>query len=663
VVLARLGELSSAAMALARAAAVLGDGAPLHQAARLAGLDPEAAAAAADGLVAVEVFAASDTLAFRHPLHRAAVLEDIGGFTRSQMYRRAAALVASDGMFERAGALLLRASPGGDRGAVATLRRAAAIARGRGDAPTTIRLLERALAEPAAPEERPALLVDLARAEVATGDPASVEHLDEALREIGRADERAEVLRSLARLHHARYEFPRAARLAEQALAETPADGTARERFAATWLLAASLDPEREQDAREVYGQLLDATAAGAPPRDPELQAALSLFLVTAVAGDAELAAELAERAVAGDAVTNADGLGLAGDFALHTLLCCGKLQTLVRCAELRFEQVEHHASVMGAAAAACWRAHARLELGDLEGAMADAEVALVPSRYGWPVHSTYGAGALALARLEAGDAAGAAEAIRRIVEVPIPDPPRLYFTGVVELAVGRAAQARALFERAGEECLAHWGVDTPALLPWRSAAALAALREGDEAGAVRLADAALALARDTRLAHPLGRALRVRGLVAGGAEGIDMLRAACDVLADSDCRLEHLRGRVDLGAALRRGGARREARDVLAGARADAEALGCRALAHRAAQESSASGARPRRVPITGVHSLTPSERRIVELAAAGLTNREIAAELFLTAKTVEWHLGHVFAKLDIRRRRELAAALDSGG
>ena len=101
----------------------------------------------------------------------------------------------------------------------------------------------------------------------------------------------------------------------------------------------------------------------------------------------------------------------------------------------------------------------------------------------------------------------------------------------------------------------------------------------------------------------------------------------------------------------------------MLAGARADAEALGCRALAHRAAQESSASGARPRRVPIRGVQSLTPSERRIAELAAAGLTNRDFAAELFLTAKTVEWHLGHVFTKLDIHRRRELASALDSAG
>jgi DNA-binding CsgD family transcriptional regulator len=63
--------------------------------------------------------------------------------------------------------------------------------------------------------------------------------------------------------------------------------------------------------------------------------------------------------------------------------------------------------------------------------------------------------------------------------------------------------------------------------------------------------------------------------------------------------------------------------------------------------------------VAVSGVESLTPSERRIAELAATGSTNREIAAELFLTSKTVEWHLGHVFSKLGIGRRRELAAAL----
>lgn len=657
-VLARLGQLSIEAVSLASAAAVLGDGAPLHQASRLAGLDRATAAAAADRLVSAEVFVEADTLAFRHPLHRAAVLEDIGGFTRSELHRRAAAIVAADGQFELAGALLLRASPGSDRTAVGYLRKAAGIALRSGDARTAIRLLERALAEPAPVEERSPLLIDLARAEVAVGDPGSVEHLDAALGEIGRAEERVRILRSLARLHHARYDFPRAAQLAEQALAELAVDETARDRFLATWLLAASLDPERYEAAQRLCRELADAARAGAPPADPELQAALSLYLVS-TRGDADMAADLAERAVAGDAATNDDGLGLAGDFALHVLLSCGRLGALVRCAEIRFQAVEHHSSIMGAASAACWRAHARLELGDLEGTLADAEIALVPSRYGWPVHSTYGGGALALARLELGDLTGAREAIQQIIEVAIPDPPRLYFTGIVELADGRATQARRLFERAGKEMLANWGSDTPAVMPWRSAAALAAWREGDTAMAQELADAELALARDAGVTSAIGRALRVRGLVLGGTAGIDTLREACELLASTERTLEHLRAQVDLGSALRRGGARREARELLGAARAHAEALGCTAIAHRAAGELSASGARPRRVPISGIESLTPSELRIAQLAATGATNREIAAELFLTTKTVEWHLGHVFSKLDVRGRRDLAAVL----
>ena len=242
VVLARLGQLSSAAMALARAAAVLGDGAPLHQAALLAELDPGAAAAAADGLVAVEVFAAGNTLAFRHPLHRAAVLDDIGGFTRSDLYRRAARLVASDGMFERAGALLLRTAPGGDRGAVATLRRAAAIARGSGDAPTTIRLLERALAERPARMSGPRCWSNWrGRRSRPAIRPRSSTSTRRCARSIAPTSGRRS---AVARAPASRaVRVSPAARLAEQALAEAPAGGTARERFEATWLLAAASTP------------------------------------------------------------------------------------------------------------------------------------------------------------------------------------------------------------------------------------------------------------------------------------------------------------------------------------------------------------------------------------------------------------------------------------
>jgi DNA-binding CsgD family transcriptional regulator len=73
------------------------------------------------------------------------------------------------------------------------------------------------------------------------------------------------------------------------------------------------------------------------------------------------------------------------------------------------------------------------------------------------------------------------------------------------------------------------------------------------------------------------------------------------------------------------------------------------------------ATGAKPRRVQLTGLEALTASERRIAELAAQGLTNREIAQTLFITSRTVEGHLTHVFNKLDVKTRTGLPAALVS--
>jgi len=81
-------------------------------------------------------------------------------------------------------------------------------------------------------------------------------------------------------------------------------------------------------------------------------------------------------------------------------------------------------------------------------------------------------------------------------------------------------------------------------------------------------------------------------------------------------------------------------------------------ALEERAREELSLAGARPRRPQISGLEALTASERRVAELAAGGATNREVAQSLFVTVKTVEVHLSHVYRKLDIGSRRQLSAA-----
>ena len=101
------------------------------------------------------------------------------------------------------------------------------------------------------------------------------------------------------------------------------------------------------------------------------------------------------------------------------------------------------------------------------------------------------------------------------------------------------------------------------------------------------------------------------------------------------------------------------ESREPLREALALADALGTESLAREAHAELAATGARPRRRQLSGADALTPTERRVAELAAAGHGNRDIAQALFVSRKTIEMHLGHTYRKLDIDSRADLAAAL----
>ena len=112
----------------------------------------------------------------------------------------------------------------------------------------------------------------------------------------------------------------------------------------------------------------------------------------------------------------------------------------------------------------------------------------------------------------------------------------------------------------------------------------------------------------------------------------------------------------------LRRRNRRTEARELLREALDAAHRVGAARLAEQAETELRATGARPRRVVLTGVESLTSSERRIADLASRGLTNREIAQTLFITTRTVEGHLTSIFRKLQLDSRNDLQALLADG-
>jgi DNA-binding CsgD family transcriptional regulator len=81
--------------------------------------------------------------------------------------------------------------------------------------------------------------------------------------------------------------------------------------------------------------------------------------------------------------------------------------------------------------------------------------------------------------------------------------------------------------------------------------------------------------------------------------------------------------------------------------------------LARRAHEELVAAGGRPRRTRMSGAEALTPSERRVADLVASGMSNREAAEALFVTKKAIEFHLGNVYRKLGVSGRDALAPAL----
>ena len=187
----------------------------------------------------------------------------------------------------------------------------------------------------------------------------------------------------------------------------------------------------------------------------------------------------------------------------------------------------------------------------------------------------------------------------------------------------------------------------------------MALLQDGRRAEARELAEEGVEIARAWGARWPLGAALRISGRVTGGAAGLEQLREAETLLRDSPARLEYARLLMTLGATLRRHGTLTDARDVLSRAADLAQRIGARAILGRATSELRAAGARPRRIALTGVASLTPAELRVANEALAGHTNREIAQALFVTPKAVEFHLANTYRKLGIEGRSGLAAAM----
>ena len=182
-------------------------------------------------------------------------------------------------------------------------------------------------------------------------------------------------------------------------------------------------------------------------------------------------------------------------------------------------------------------------------------------------------------------------------------------------------------------------------------------------AGEAELArDALERLAETTqpcRTEFALGIEARCRALLSDGAAADELYREAIERLRRTRLRPELARAHLLYGEWLRRENRRVDAREQLRTAHEMLAAIGMEAFAERARQELQATGEKVRKRTVDTRDDLTAQERQIARLARDGLSNPEIGARLFLSPRTVEWHLRNVFTKLGIRSRRELANAL----
>jgi DNA-binding CsgD family transcriptional regulator len=372
---------------------------------------------------------------------------------------------------------------------------------------------------------------------------------------------------------------------------------------------------------------------------------------------------ELAERAWDGGLLLErGDPGGLGWTMVVAALTMCGELERSLEISEAVLAGARRRSSPAALAHASFARGLPQLWQGNVAAAIADLEIARDRGRYGWRRFGRAAAADHALCLIEAGELDRAADVLD--ADGPLTEPPdiedarRLYACAELRRAQGRAREALALALASGKVVERH--VQVFALCPWRITAAEAALALGERSRALALAREAFELAERSDVPHARIAAGRLLGRCEPDPAGLEHLQAAVALGETVPPRLATIRALVDLGAAMRRANQRTAARIPLQRAADVAQRGGALAPYERARTELAATGARPRRdAVLSGPGSLTPSERRIAELAAGGQTNRQIAQLLFVTPKTVEYHLRNAYRKLEIETRQELRRVL----
>ena len=541
--------------------------AELAQAADLAGLDADAAAQAADLLVAAGILGPRRPLAFAHPIVRAGILEEVPPAERMRAHRRAAELLAvREDRGERVAEHLLATEPTGDAWTVARLTEAAREASRRGAPESAASYLRRVLAEPPAAGARP-------RSCSTSAWPRRPRASPRARPTCARRCRRRPTTTCAS--------APRSC---------SPISWAAREQIAPA-IEVIDLAAARLADNRGRARVLLESMATGAGMLDaataPRLASrmramrraadhahvpreVLAVAALVAVHANepATTCIALAQRALAGGPRVVPEPTDLPW-FAQATVALIWADALAEAQAPLDAGVAESRATgdpaLFGMSLAQ--RAWLLLRLGDLQGAEGDARSVLEARRAGAPAALPQARGGDPRQRVDrAGRARARAE--RASTRFGVDEGARTHTSAVLRLArgrlhlrPGRPSEALADTLSAGQIVVAT-GSTCPGYLAWRSGAALAHAALGEREEGLRLALEEVELARAFGAQRTLGVALRAAGVVAGGAEGEALLREGVQCLERAGIALERARALAELGVlCARQGAAPRRAR------------------------------------------------------------------------------------------------------
>ena len=660
----RLARLNPSARKFAKAASVLGDDAAFGDVVRLADLQPDQGLAAVEQLIAADVLASVDPIVFAHGLVRTAIYRVLTPEERSAFHARSARLFAAGRTQpEVVAEHLLRSGPTHDPWALAVLHEAGRAVARKGAPAAAVRYLQRAV-EGADPTAVPArVLIDLGLAEAAAGEPTSLDRFEHALDLVSEPRERADALYSLGQTL---YRFGRysEAGVAFRRGAQLFATGDRQARLGfegAAWAAEYHLEPANPGPLSAIGGD-----GRGDGPGDRALLAfqALSEAMTSPPAGPA---GDLALRAL-GDGALLAEQTaeGPCVNLATLALLFAGRLVEAHESADATVRDARVRGGLLAFAEASLVRAQVLYLRGRVTDASVDAQVAWDAMKCRGHAHAHTALGTLVHCMIERGELDDAVNLLGQATElVGPPEPPAisayLYAVqGRLHLKRRDIDAARRDLQRA-EDAMRGYGAVNPAASPWRSLAGVIAHLSGDDAGGRELIDDEIRLARLFDTPISLGIALRRRALTETGDRALDTLRSAISVLETTEARLELARAHAGLGRGLRRAGQRVRARRELGIGLDLAYRCGAAGLEAEILEELAAAGARPRRPAITGVDSLTSTERRVAELAAEGLSNSEIAELLFVSRNTIAWHLRNTYRKLQIESREQIKLRIES--